>query len=101
MQQRTDEGSGTGSATACRPAAHTFGFVFPKLMIALFLSSMDQTVIASMLPSIVRDLGGVTEMYWLVIGYMLMATVSAPVSGRLGDLYGRRIVLIGAAEAPG
>ena len=64
------------------------------LMLALFLSSLDQTIVATALSSIASDLGGFELMPWVVSAYLISSTVTTPIYGRLSDLYGRRPVLL-------
>jgi EmrB/QacA subfamily drug resistance transporter len=59
----------------------------------LLLASLDQTIVSTALPTIVGELGGVQHLSWVVTSYLLASTVSGPVYGKLGDLYGRKIVL--------
>ena len=64
------------------------------LMLALFLSSLDQTIVATALSTIAGDLGGWSLMPWVVSAYLIASTVTTPIYGRLSDLYGRRPVLL-------
>jgi EmrB/QacA subfamily drug resistance transporter len=64
--------------------------IFSGLMLALLIASLDQTVVATALPTIVSDLGGLSQLSWVVTGYLLTSTVSTPLWGKLGDLYGRK-----------
>jgi EmrB/QacA subfamily drug resistance transporter len=64
--------------------------VFSGIMLGLFLASLDQTIVATALPTIVGDLGGLTHLSWVVTAYLLAETVSTPLFGKLGDLYGRK-----------
>jgi EmrB/QacA subfamily drug resistance transporter len=64
------------------------------LTLALFLSSLDQTIVATALSSIAGDLGGWELMPWVVSAYLIASTVTTPIYGRLSDLYGRRPVLL-------
>jgi EmrB/QacA subfamily drug resistance transporter len=59
-------------------------------MLALLLASLDQTIVATALPRIVSDLGGLTNYSWVITGYVLAMTVTVPLYGKLGDIYGRR-----------
>ncbi|MFN3641434.1 MAG: MFS transporter [Gemmobacter sp.] len=59
----------------------------------LLLAAMGQTIVSPALPMIAADLGAVDFVAWIVTAYLLAATVGAPVFGKLGDLYGRRVVL--------
>jgi EmrB/QacA subfamily drug resistance transporter len=63
-------------------------------MVAMFLAAMDQTILASALPAIVASLGGFADLSWVVVAYLLAATVSAPLYGHLGDRFGRRRMLL-------
>ena len=73
-----------------------FRRVFPGVMVAMFLAAADQTILASALPTIAGALGGVADLSWVVVSYLLAATVAAPLYGYLGDRFGRRRMLLGA-----
>ncbi len=64
--------------------------IFSGLMLTLLIASLDQTVVATALPTIVSDLGGLSQLSWVVTAYLLTSTVSTPLWGKLGDLYGRK-----------
>lgn len=64
--------------------------VFAGLMLGMLLASLDQTIVSTALPTIVGDLGGLNHYTWVVIAYILTSTVSMPLYGKLGDLYGRK-----------
>src|SRR5213595_3157277 len=67
--------------------------IFAALMLVILLASLDQTIVATALPTIVGDLGGIQHLSWVVTAYLLTATVVGPLYGKLGDLYGRKLVL--------
>src|SRR3954470_18009727 len=67
--------------------------IFGALLLVLFLASLDQTIVATALPTIVGDLGGLEHISWVVTAYLLAATVVGPLYGKLGDLYGRKLLL--------
>src|SRR5579884_3258016 len=67
--------------------------VFAGLMIGMLLAALDQTVVATALPTIVGDLGGLSHLSWVVTAYLLTSTVAGPLYGKLGDLYGRKLLL--------
>ena len=67
--------------------------IFGALMLVLLLASLDQTIVSTALPTIVGDLGGVSDLSWVVTAYLLSSTVAGPVYGKLGDQYGRKLVL--------
>jgi EmrB/QacA subfamily drug resistance transporter len=68
--------------------------IYGALMLALLLAALDQTIVATALPRIVSDLGGITQYSWVFTAYMLTSTVSVPLYGRLGDVHGRRPLLL-------
>jgi EmrB/QacA subfamily drug resistance transporter len=70
--------------------------VLGGLMLVMFLAALDQTIVATALPTIVGDLGGLDHISWVVTAYLLAQTVVTPLYGKLGDQYGRKIVLQGA-----
>ncbi len=59
-------------------------------MLALFLGALDATIVATAVPSIVGDLGGIDLLAWVFTAYLLTSTVTLPLAGKLGDLYGRK-----------
>jgi EmrB/QacA subfamily drug resistance transporter len=66
--------------------------VFSGLMIGLFLAALDQTIVATALPTIVGELGGLENLSWVVTAYLLASTASSPLYGKVSDLYGRKRV---------
>src|SRR6202790_103295 len=64
--------------------------VIGALMLGMFLAALDQTVVSTALPTIVGDLHGASHLTWVVTAYLLASTVSTPLWGKLGDLYGRK-----------
>src|SRR5215217_3417690 len=70
--------------------------VFVALALGMFLAALDQTIVSTALPTIVGDLGGLNHLSWVVTSYLLAATVSTPLYGKLGDMYGRKPVFLAA-----
>src|SRR5690348_10511598 len=64
--------------------------VFAALMLGMLLAALDQTIVSTALPTIVGDLGGVSHLSWVVTSYLLASTISTPLYGKLGDMYGRK-----------
>jgi EmrB/QacA subfamily drug resistance transporter len=64
--------------------------VFGALVLAMLLAVLDQTILATALPTIVGELGGLDHLSWVVTAYLLTSTASTPIWGRLSDLYGRK-----------
>ena len=79
--------------------------IYSGLMVTLLLAALDQTIVATALPRIVGDLGGISQYSWVFTAYMLTSTVTVPLYGKLGDAYGRKnlflfaivVFLIGSA----
>src|SRR5829696_4112206 len=67
--------------------------IFAGLMLVLLLAALDSTIVATALPTIVGELGGLTHLSWVVTAYLLAQTVVTPLYGKLGDLYGRKGIL--------
>jgi len=70
--------------------------VMGALMLGMFLAALDQTIVATALPTIVADLNGASHLSWIVVAYLLASTVSTPLWGKLGDQYGRKVFYQGA-----
>ncbi len=66
------------------------------IMLAMFLSALEQTIVAPALPAIGRSLGGIDDLSWVVTAYLLAVTATTPLFGKLSDIYGRRVVLLWA-----
>jgi EmrB/QacA subfamily drug resistance transporter len=64
------------------------------IMLAMFLSALEQTIVAPALPAIGRSLGAVVDLSWVITAYLLALTVATPLFGKLSDIYGRRTVLL-------
>jgi EmrB/QacA subfamily drug resistance transporter len=67
--------------------------VFGGLLLVMLLAALDQTIVATALPTIVGDLGGLSHISWVVTAYLLAQTAVTPLYGKLGDMYGRKVVL--------
>ena len=80
-----------------RPAAPAkqsgFLTIFPSIMLPMFLAVVDQTIVATALPAIAASTGQVERASWIVVSYLIAATIAAPVYGRLGDAFGRRRIM--------
>src|SRR5580692_4885531 len=92
-------------AAAAVKARGGLQIIFTALMLAILLAALDQTIVATALPTIVGDLGGLSHLSWVVTAYILATTASTPLWGKLGDQFGRKtlfqssivIFLIGSA----
>jgi EmrB/QacA subfamily drug resistance transporter len=67
--------------------------ILSGVLLGMLLASLDQTIVATALPAIARDLSGFDRISWVVSGYLVAATSTTPIYGKLSDLYGRRRVL--------
>ena len=86
MQERAQPG------TTAEPTPHDRLVIFFALGCVLLLASLDQTIVSTALPTIVGEIGGLAHLSWIVTAYLLASTVVVPVYGKLGDVYGRRLV---------
>jgi EmrB/QacA subfamily drug resistance transporter len=68
--------------------------IYGAIMVALLLAALDQTIVATALPRIVGDLGGLNSYSWVITAYVLAMAVTVPLYGKLGDIYGRRRLYI-------
>lgn len=66
---------------------------FSGLVLAMLLAALDSTIVSTALPTIVSEMGGLEHLAWVVTGYLLAQTIVTPIYGKLGDLYGRKIVM--------
>ncbi len=67
--------------------------VVSGLLLVLLLAALDSTIVATALPTIVGEFGGLSRLSWVVTAYLLAQTVVTPLYGKLGDLYGRKLVV--------
>src|SRR5260370_23396794 len=86
--------SATGAAAAPPQLPRTqVRVIFGGLMLVLLLAALDQTIVATALPTIVSELGGLSRLAWVTSAFLLAQTVVTPIYGKLGDLYGRKRIL--------
>ncbi|HLI10611.1 MAG TPA: MDR family MFS transporter [Alphaproteobacteria bacterium] len=67
--------------------------ILSGIMLGMLLAGLDQTIVATALPTIARELQGIEHMSWVVSAYLLTSTASTPIYGKLSDLYGRKVML--------
>src|SRR3954471_15639973 len=70
--------------------------ILVSLMLTMFLAALDQTIVATALPTIGRQFHDVSSLSWVITAYLLASTAVAPVFGTLSDIYGRRAMIIAA-----
>src|SRR3954467_14111214 len=83
----------TVAATPAVRQRSSVGVIFAGLLLVLLLAALDQTIVATALPTIVGELGGLEHLSWVTSAYLLAVTAVTPIYGKLGDLYGRKRVL--------
>src|SRR4029078_4257123 len=76
------------------PVRANLRVVLPGIMLAMMLAMLDNMVVGTAMPKIVGELGGLSKLSWVVTAYVLGTTVSTPIWGKLGDLYGRKGVFL-------
>jgi MFS family permease len=92
-QAQTQAGAAPIPHLDARARRAVFFGVFPSIMLPMFMSSLDQTIVATALPAIAAQLGQVERVSWIVVAYLVAGTIAAPVYGRLGDALGRKRML--------
>ena len=79
-------------AQATGPGRHQVRLIFFALMLGMLLAALDQTIVATALPTITGDLHGLNHIGWVVTAYLLAVAVVMPIYGKTGDLFGRKPV---------
>lgn len=69
-------------------------FVMIAVMSSLLLAALDQSIVGTALPAIVRQFNGLSELSWVVTAYLLTSTITIPISGKLSDIFGRRKMIL-------
>ena len=90
MTAQTIDADRTGTERFHSLSQRQLRVVFAGLMLGMLLAALDQTIVATALPTIVGDLGGLNHLSWVVTAYLLTSTAVTPLWGKLSDLYGRR-----------
>jgi EmrB/QacA subfamily drug resistance transporter len=91
-----DHGGHERGASAAPLDHATVRAIVAGIMLAMFLSALEQTIVAPALPAIGKSLGDIDNLSWVVTAYLLAATAATPLFGKLSDIYGRRAVLLTA-----
>jgi len=65
-------------------------FIVAGMLLGLLLSALDQTIVSTAMPKILRDLNGVSQFTWVFSAYLLMSTITVPIYGKLSDIFGIR-----------
>jgi len=78
-------------------SVHRRNLIFVAVLLGMLLAALDQTIVATALPTVVADLGGAGHQSWVVTSYLLASTIVTAIVGKLGDLFGRKVVFQAAA----
>src|ERR1700712_3145206 len=70
--------------------------ILSGLLLGMLLAALDQTIVSTAMPSIVGDLNGLNHIAWVTTAYLLASTVTTPMWGKLGDLFGRKYLFQGS-----
>ena len=84
------------STPTSAPTDKPVWLIFTGLILAMLLAVLDQTIVATALPVIVSELGGLNHLSWVVTAYLLGVTVTTPIYGKLGDQFGRKPIFLSA-----
>ncbi|MFG1934618.1 MDR family MFS transporter [Mycobacterium sp. NPDC048908] len=84
--------------TSAEVAAPKRNLIFSAVVLGMLLAALDQTIVATALPTVVADLGGAGHQAWVVTSYLLASTVVTAIVGKLGDLLGRKTVFLAAVS---
>ncbi|CAA0133458.1 Multidrug resistance protein 3 [Mycolicibacterium vanbaalenii] len=82
----------TRSDSAAPVGARRRNIIFVAVLLGMLLAALDQTIVATALPTVVADLGGAGHQSWVVTSYLLASTIVTAIVGKLGDLFGRKVV---------
>jgi EmrB/QacA subfamily drug resistance transporter len=103
MDARTDPKSEIKPPHAAAAGGHPRALTHPEvrsivygIMLAMFLGALDQTIVATALPTIGVDFGALDNISWVVTAYLLTATAVTPLYGKLSDIHGRRVMMLTA-----
>src|SRR6187455_1737407 len=96
LQKRAEAAAESIAAEPPRLTHPEIRFVFYGLMLGGFLQALNQTIVASALPTIGRDLNDFQNLSWVVIAYLLASTIVSPLYGKLADIHGRRGMMMTA-----
>src|SRR5580765_7357007 len=93
MSASPDVATPEGGASPDGQGSRHIYVIFSGLVLVMLLAALDSTIVATALPTIVGELGGFDHISWVVTAYLLAQTIVTPLYGKLGDQYGRKIVL--------
>jgi len=89
----------TAATTYVQLSRRSLALAVGGLMITLLLAALDQTIVGTAMPRIIADLHGFEHYAWVTTAYLLTSTAVVPIVGKLSDLYGRKVFLLGGIVA--
>ena len=93
MTSRTTTTAGSDQeASSAGISLQRRNLIFGAVLLGMLLAALDQTIVATALPTVVADLGGAGHQSWVVTSYLLASTIVTAIAGKLGDLFGRKAV---------
>lgn len=95
-QQQSPSTSAPGGAPHAPLTHQQITRIVQGITLAMFLGALDQTIVATALPTIGRHFHNVEDLAWVVTAYLLTGTAATPLLGKLSDMYGRRVVMLSA-----
>src|ERR1041385_320038 len=90
----SDSTTGTTAGNAPAGMQREVLIVLPGLLLAMMLAMLDNFIVGTAMPRIVGELGGLSHLSWVVTAYVLGTTVSTPIWGKIGDLFGRKNIFM-------
>src|SRR5204862_6059389 len=99
MTTATPAGANAGAVGQDAPSSFTHRqilVILAGLMSGMFLAALDQTIVSTSIRTIADDLSGLSLQAWATTAYLITATISTPLYGKLSDLYGRRPLFLTA-----
>lgn len=92
MATSTESQTGEPASGSVMICAQRRNLIFVAVLLGMLLAALDQTIVATALPTVVADLGGAGHQSWVVTSYLLASTITTVIVGKLGDLFGRKVV---------
>src|SRR3954454_10996897 len=92
----TNSGSSQTSIAPKEPSNRSLLLALLGIILSLLLASLDQTIVGTAMPRIIEELQGFSLYSWVTTVYLLTSTAVIPIAGKLGDIFGRKWVLLSA-----
>ena len=96
--QSSTDGDATASTPALKRSTFRLAFILTALFLSLFVAALDATIVATAVPVITHELNSATGYTWIGASYLIANAVSAPIWGRLSDIWGRKAIMLSAVS---